>query len=147
MNCNTLKQLDFVISFIAVTGTSCTKVSILLFYRRLVDGVFSRRLKWSVWSAILFVVLYNVAFIAFSLAECTPVQSSWKALEPTYHGAHKCVSPRAVEVSAIAISAISVITDLTTVTLPAVLLFTMTKIRFSRRQRIALIVIFCFGYL
>jgi hypothetical protein len=136
-----------VISLIAVTGTSCTKVSILLFYRRLVDGVFSRRLKWSLWSAILFVVLYNIGFIAFSLAECTPVQSSWKALEPTYHGAHKCVSPQAVQLSAIIISAISVITDFVTVTLPAVLLFTMTKIKFSRRQHIALIIIFFFGYL
>jgi hypothetical protein len=147
MNFNILLQLTFVIALVAVGGTSCTKVSILLFYRRLVDGMFSRRLKWSLWGAILFVVLYTVIFTAYTLALCTPIRSFWEALDPTYRGAHKCISPRGIQVSAIVISAMSVMTDFVAVTLPAVLLFTKTQIIFSRSQRIALFVIFCFGYL
>jgi hypothetical protein len=147
MNVNIPRQLTFVISLVAVGGTSFTKVSILLFYRRLVDGVFSRRLKWSLWGGILFVALYTLTFTAYTLALCTPVQSSWKALDPTYHGEHKCIPVRGIQVGGIIISAMSVITDFVTVTLPAVLLFTRTQIKFSRSQRVALIVIFCFGYL
>lgn len=135
------------ISFIALSGTSLTKVSILLFYRRLVDGVFSRRLKWSIWSAILFVVLFTIGFMAFTLAECTPVQSSWEALDPAYHEAHKCISPRHIQVISIIFCALSIVTDFVTVTLPAFLLFAKTQINFTRSQRIALVVIFFLGYL
>jgi hypothetical protein len=141
------QQFNFIISFVGLGGTSLTKVSILLFYRRLVDGVFSRRLKWSVWAAILFVVLFTVSFMAFTLAECSPVRSSWEALDPTYHGGHKCISSRNIQIISIFFCALSIMTDFVTVTLPAYLLFAKTQINFTRSQRIALIAIFFLGYL
>jgi hypothetical protein len=54
---------------------------------------------------------------------------------------------RGIEVGGIVISSMSVMTDFVTVTLPAVLLFTRTQIRFTPKQQVALIVIFCLEYL
>jgi hypothetical protein len=93
------------------------------------------------------VVVFTVAFMAFTLVECTPVQSSWEAIDISYHGPHKCMSPRRIQVISIIFCALSIVTDFVTVTLPAYLLFAKTQIRFTRSQRIALIVIFFLGYL
>lgn len=44
-------------------STCCTKISILLFYRRLVEGTYSRRWRWATIGGIIFLVIYCAAFL------------------------------------------------------------------------------------
>lgn len=58
------------------------KVSVLLFYPRLVEGIYSRRWKYAALRAIAFTVAYTVAFRIMHSANCIPTKSCWSAFDP-----------------------------------------------------------------
>ena len=60
-----------------VTGC-CTKISVLLFYRRLVGGTYSRSWHWAVVGAILFTAAWSIALILTLFFNCTPTEAYWK---------------------------------------------------------------------
>jgi len=133
----------WLVGFLFLISTSFTKVSVLLFYRRLVKNTFSRPLILAIWVAIGFVVVYSIVFLTFLLTSCYPLVATWKKLDPNYKHPYHCQSPD-LSVTTVRISgALMVFTDFYSVTLPAVLVF---RLRMGWRQRFALIIIFGIGY-
>lgn len=118
-----------------------TKVSILLFYRRLVSGTYSLRYKWVIWSAIAFTVGYTIAFCICLLVNCTPTEAYWMAFDIVYALTqdYKCLDTSVINTMAGVCAAVS---DLYAVVLPCVLTWRLT---IPPRQKIALNVIFCLG--
>jgi hypothetical protein len=124
--------------------TGFTKISVLLFYRRLVARTFSKKLKWAIWIAIGIVAVYPVALALNMLNMCYPLKAEWEAVYPDYTAHYICQSEKALDSTAIAGGILSVVTDFYSVTLPATLVF---NIRITGRQRLGLFVIFGLGYL
>lgn len=126
-------------SFLVCGGL--TKVSILLFYRRLVAGTYTRRYKLLIWAAIAFTVGYTVAFCIVLLTNCTPTEAYWKAFDFKYAltADYKCIDTKVINTMAGVCAALS---DCYAVALPCVLTW---KLNMPKRQKIALNVIFCLG--
>lgn len=60
-----------------ITG-GCTKISVLFFYRRLVEGSYKKIWKWLVVGAIAFTAGWSVAFILTLVFNCSPTEAYWK---------------------------------------------------------------------
>jgi hypothetical protein len=128
-----LGQLIFLI------GTCLIRISILLFYRRMVKGTFRRRWKWSVWAAIGFTVAWTLAFCITLLVTCDPVEANWKVYDPTYEKDWKCVDTRA---SSYAAGVLAVMSDCYALILPWAMIWPLDM---PRRQKLALNMVFSFG--
>lgn len=118
-----------------------TKISILLFYRRLADQTVDKRWKWAVISAIFFTTAWSIAFILTLCFNCTPTEAYWKAFDPTYHHEFTCVNTTVINLLAGIFAASS---DLYSVVLPVV----MTRsFGLPKAQKAALHFIFSLGLL
>lgn len=74
--------------------TSATKISVLLFYRRLTVGTYSKRWKWAIWAALVFTALYCFGFIFALGFNCRPVQAYWEAFNPSYTEDYTCTDTK-----------------------------------------------------
>jgi hypothetical protein len=70
------RKAMFVMEIVYLWATGLTRVSILLFYRRL-GGSVSRAFKYTVYAAIASVVLYTIGFNIFAFTQCTPLHAYW----------------------------------------------------------------------
>jgi hypothetical protein len=124
-----------------------TKVSVLMFYRRLVVGTYSPQFKWAIWAAIAFVVAYTIAFFVLVFTTCRPMEAIWRQYDPEWLARHPhsyCVSNATITWISELAGALSVVTDFYSVMLPAALVM---RIRVTRRQKYGLFFIFGMGYL
>ena len=120
-----------------------TKVSVLLFHRRLVKRTYSKLWEWLLQSAIAFIIAYTVALCVTLIFICTPTPAFWKALDPSYATTHHyvCLDTRFIN----PLSGIfAAITDLYTVALPCMMTW---HFPIPRTQKSALNIIFCLGLL
>jgi hypothetical protein len=131
-------------TLLILIGTSCVKVSVLLFYRRLVKDISNKIMIYTIWSSIAFVVLFTLIFIILLLVQCSPIDSFWLSLNPLYTRPHRCISNHASIVTTFLANSLYVFTDIITVTLPAVVVM---RLNLEYRVRAALLVIFGVGYL
>ena len=130
-----LGELAFIVS------TSCTKVSVLLFYRRLVKGTFSKRWKWATIAAIIFTIIYCLAFNLALVFNCRPTEAYWKAFSMTYTADYHCANTKPLNpVSGV----LSVVSDFYSVILPMGML---RHFDIDRRKKIALNAVFSLGLL
>ena len=127
---------------IFIWATPCTKVSVLLFYRRVADGTLSRRFKWMTIGAIAFVILYTSVVFILMLLSCHPLDALWNRLDPNYNVDFHCSSVQESGEVAILSRTLSVVTDVYSVLLPAYLLM---QIRIGERQRVGLVIVFGIG--
>jgi hypothetical protein len=104
-----LSELAFLVS------TCCTKVSVLLFYRRLTQGTISKRWKYATIGAIIFTVAYCVTFVIVLLVNCRPTEAYWKAYSPTYKTKYVCTDTTVLNPVS---GALSMLSDLYSVVLP-----------------------------
>jgi len=120
-----------------------TKVSVLLFYRRLVDGTYSRRWRWLVVFAIAFTIAYTVAFCVMLLLNCTPTEAYWRAFDPVYATTvhYTCLDTKIINTLAGVFAAAS---DVYAVALPCIITWHFSV---PRAQKIALNIIFSLGLL
>lgn len=125
-------------------SSAFTKISVLLFYRRLVAGTCSRRYKYALWIAIFIVVAYSVTFLVLLCVTCTPIQAAWRNVDPTYTEPWHCVSPAEQDSISKLGGALSVVTDFYSVLLPAVLVL---QLKITRRQRLGLMAVFGVGFM
>jgi hypothetical protein len=137
-------QLVWFNSFLLLIGTSCIKISILLFYRRLVKGLSNPLIKYTIWSSIAFIVLFTIAFLIILLVQCSPISAVWQSINPLYSEPHRCMSQHAVLITTFFSNSIYVFADLLCVTLPAIVVM---RLRLDFRSRVALLFVFCVGYL
>lgn len=122
-------------------STSLTKISILLFYRRLVDRAYGRVMQWAIYAAIAFSIAYLAGFLLFLVFVCSPTSAVWNSLDITYSQPYKCVSRRVADPLA---GALSVFSDVYSLAIPEVVVSSM---RLPWRQKIALYGIFSTGLL
>lgn len=128
-----------------------TKISILLFYRRLAIGTISNRFIYTIYAAIAFVIAYFITFNLTLFLHCRPFESFWKQSDLKWYFKHKgsdtkkadfiCTSESA---DLIASGIVSILQDFIAVGIP---LFLFWKLRVSWRQRLALGVVFGIGIL
>lgn len=121
-------------SFLATGG--CIKISVLLFYRRIVAGTYSRAWKWSIIGAICFTGGWTIALMLTLVFNCMPTEAYWKTFNPMYTRDFTCVDTTAVNLMA---GIFAIVSDLYAVVLPAVMTW---KLQINRTQRIALNTLF-----
>ncbi|KAK5687799.1 hypothetical protein LTR17_026750 [Elasticomyces elasticus] len=85
-----LTQLAF------LTSGACTKIAVLLFYRRLVKDTFDSRWRVAVFAGIGFIATYTVAIILVVILRCSPVDAAWRHYAPGYSAKYECVDTTAV---------------------------------------------------
>ncbi|KIW00067.1 uncharacterized protein PV09_08410 [Verruconis gallopava] len=140
-------RVGLAVEVLVLLSLCFTKVSVLMFYRRLVEGTVSRKFKFAVWAAIAFVVAYTIAFVAITFSGCKPVKALWLRYDilgwAATHEFECWPAARAVVAAKLA-GALSVVTDFYSVFLPVALVL---QIRISRRQTIGLLIIFGIGLL
>ena len=130
-----------------VASTGLTKISILLFYRRLADGTISPTFRISVLTSIAFVAAYIIVFIVTPLLGCRPLNAFWRSVTIAWLETHVegvdwvCFNEGASDLAA---SVISMIQDFLACGMPILLFW---KLRLPRRQKIALGAIFGVGFL
>lgn len=121
---------------------SCfTKVSVLMFYRRLVDHTVSKYWIWTVICAISFTISYSLAFILVLIFNCSPTEAYWKAFNPSWTAQYTCVDTTIVNLLA---GIMSIISDLYSVILPCL----MTRhLLLPKAQKLGLFFVFSLGLL
>jgi hypothetical protein len=124
-----------------------TKLSVLLFYRRLVKGTYSKQFKWALWLGMAFAVVGSIVPWALLMTTCRPFKAIWMQWDLSYVYAEAYhFSCRKVQVQVDfgrLCGILSVVTDFYSLMLPTILLLRM---KMSSRQRLALIFIFGLGY-
>jgi hypothetical protein len=127
-----------------IMGTGLTKISILLFYRRLVSGSVSNGFVWAIRASIFSVAAYIIIFENTLVFGCTPIHAYWDEVNPIWRsnneGKFKCLS----EIGALYTANItSIVQDFLTFLMPLIL---FAQLQLPRRQKIVLGVIFGVGF-
>ena len=126
-----------------VISTSATKISILLFYRR-ISVKFSKAFMIATWVGIIFNILYMIAFCMVLLLLCTPISSYWNSFDPIWVMTHP-PSHCGKENLELPLSGVfSVIGDLYSAVLPIVIIF---NLNLSSRQKLSLYALFSLAFL
>ena len=121
-----------------LTG-GATKISVLMFYRRLVAGTYNKWWKWAVVGALIFTAAWTMAFVLALILNCRPTRAYWKAFNPYWPVEYHCADTSVNNLLAGIFAALS---DLYAVALPCL----MTRhFDLPKRQKVALNVIFCLG--
>jgi hypothetical protein len=110
-----------------------TKLSILLFYRRVFPSRNFHRILWAVGA---FILAYSITSSMVNLLQCLPIEANWN---PELAATAKCVH---FGTELIAISTINAVTDLALLILPMPMLWGLHT---SRNKKIQLMVIFALG--
>jgi hypothetical protein len=134
-------QVSWLSQFTVVFSQSCTKISILLFYRRLAAGSLTKTFVWSIRIGIWYNVLYTTAFLLTIVFMCNPVDSYWQQFALTYHEKFKCGQE---QLSLPASGAFSVLSDFYATIVPLLLL---KDLKMSRKQKLLLYGLFALGFL
>jgi hypothetical protein len=122
-------------------STMCVKVSVLLFYRRLLNPFHNKWLLNALWAAIVFVVLSSLIFCFVVLAACNPVDALWKQWNPGYTSDFHCKNWSVIGPLS---SAFSVLSDLVTVLFP---LTFIKDLRMPMLQKLGVYSVFAVGIL
>jgi hypothetical protein len=128
-----------------MVSTATTKISILLFYRRLAAGSVSRAFMWAVYGSIAFVAVYFAIFFFMLFGVCRPLSTYWMQADYLWYaeneGKFDCLNEASILVASAVISAVQ---DFIACGLTMILFW---KLRIPRRQKIALGAIFAIGIL
>jgi hypothetical protein len=136
-------KATWIIEFFIVYSTTFTKLSVLLFHRRLVSGTVSKKFKLAIYLAMAFVIASVIIFTVLLILTCNPVDYYWYQYSTKPHNGH-CKGYGSQVAGGILQGTFSVISDFYSVVLPATLLL---RIRISRRQRFGLMFIFGLGFM
>jgi len=136
-------ESTWILEFFVIYSTHFTKLSVLLFYRRLVAGTVSKKFKLAIYLAIFFVVASLIIFTVLLFVTCKPFTYEWTQYSTVVHQG-VCVDTNTTIAGAVIQGSFSVISDLYSVLLPAALLL---RIRISKRQRWGLMFIFGLGFM
>ena len=124
-----------------VITTGLTKISILLFYKR-VTSTASLIYVWAIRMSIIFVTAYAIAFIFVIFLSCEPISAFWNQMDPLWARRHEwsCIDEAITMLSA---SITSAVQDLLAWGMPLILL---SKLHISKGQRIACGLMFGIGF-
>jgi hypothetical protein len=121
--------------------THCTKISILLFYRRLSSGTFSAWFVWVIRAMIVVVILSFISLEATLLFGCRPFNAFWNQVDFGWEAFHKyvCYDEGVSQYATIISGAFQ---DFVACLVPMILI---KKLPLPRRQKVALFGLFSLG--
>ena len=120
--------------------SSCLiKISILLFYRRLVQRTTSRWMQMAIYFAISFTIIYMTGTVILLFIVCLPTSSYWESLDISYTKPYKCVNTTVIDPL---IVALSVFTDAYSLIIPQVVI---RPLKMARREKWMLYGVFASG--
>lgn len=125
-------------------GTGCTKISILLFYRRLAAGTYTRKFLWATHIGIIYNACYMLSFCLALIFLCNPTDAYWMSFSPKWvmkGHKYKCAHEN---VSLPFSGGFSVIGDAYSTLLPILLI---QNLQMSQKQKVALYSLFASGFL
>jgi hypothetical protein len=117
------------------------KLSALMFYRRLAKDPCSKRFLYTIWGAIFALVFSTLILFFVFITTCSPIEAYWRQVYPTYKNFTCRREPSLLIINETS-TAVNVITDVYSLVIPALLI---TKLRLTRRQRIAIMIILGIG--
>ncbi|CAK1359977.1 uncharacterized protein RHO25_003321 [Cercospora beticola] len=136
-----MAKITWLAEFSFLVCGACVKVSVLLFYRRLGSGTYSRVWSWACIGAIIFTLAWTLAFILALIFNCSPTEAYWMGFSIKYTKKFSCVD---TTVNNLLAGIMAVISDLYAVALPC---FLMRKIQLPKAQKIGLYAVFSAGLL
>jgi len=138
----TSRKVVMAIEATYLISTGLTKVSILLFYRRLVAGTFAPPFVWSVRIVIFSVVAYMITFEFTLIFGCRPIHAYWDQVSPIWRASnnYECLNEVATLYSA---NITSIVQDFLTFLMPLLLFW---KLQLPTRQKVILGCIFSIGF-
>jgi len=131
----------WVVEFFFVLGNACTKISILLVYRKISSGSQSFWFIRFTWAAIAFTVVYSIGLGLELMLVCQPFTAYWKSYSPTYSRKFTCGNEH---IPIIFSAAASVFSDIYASVLP---MFLTRKLNLTTKQRLSLYALFSAGLL
>ena len=124
-----------------VLSTVCTKISVLLFYRRMIKDTIATRWLWALRAALAFTTCYGIAITVAYFCACQPLDALWRAFDPAYDKPYACIDGESLVVTA---GVLSVVSDLLAVAIPCLML-RHYDLDASYRQKVALNATFAAG--
>ena len=128
-------------SFIFLFTSCCVKISVLLFYRRLVNGLYTKPWIYALHGGIAFIVAYTLAFFLTLIFTCSPTEGYWKAYSPAPGKTYRCTNTLPINIVA---GVCVIVSDLYAVAMPMLM---TRKFTLPRQQKFLLNVVFCLGFL
>jgi hypothetical protein len=127
-----------------ILATGLTKISILLFYRRLVSGSVSRAFVWTVLTIIVSVMAYIITFELTLIFGCRPISAYWNEINPIWRTLNADEYFCLDEVVALyCANIISIVQDFLTFLMPLLL---FRNLQLPIRQKVVLGCIFSVGF-
>jgi hypothetical protein len=140
-----LFQLGMALETLYMFSTVATKLSILLFYRRLIPETVSRNFRWAVYAAMSSIMMYFIAYVVLLFTRTRPFVADSTMGDPFWWAQHKDQVHELNEGIIIASSAvISAVQDFIVCGMPMIVFW---KMSIPTRERIALGAIFAVGIL
>ena len=133
-------QTAFATIQLYTTTNTLTKISILLFYRRLTSGTLSSVYRWMLIGAIWFVLAYFLSFSIALFAGCSPFAAFWRQIDPLWDQDWKCADEPKVIIAA---SIVSIVQDFICCFMPVILFW---RLQVSRTKKFALMGVFGIGF-
>ncbi|EME42364.1 hypothetical protein DOTSEDRAFT_133091, partial [Dothistroma septosporum NZE10] len=130
-------QLMFILS------TVPTKLSVLLFYRRMIKDSLDKRWLYAIYFAISLTAAYGFAVFLTYCNMCHPLSAYWLSYDFSYKGNFVCINGNALTVTSGVFSCLS---DTYAVALPCLIL-RHYRLDVPKRQKLALNLIFAMGFL
>ena len=134
-----IRLAAWLIELFFILGTACTKISILLVYRKISSGSNTSWFIRLIWAAIAFTILYTVGLVLELMLVCRPLPAYWEQYNPRYAEKYQCGNERGAIVFS---AAASVFSDIYASVLPMLL---TARLALTMRQRIGLSVLFSAG--
>lgn len=122
-----------------LTSLCLTKISVLLFYRRLIDRSHSPWISKSIWLAIIFTLIYFFSFLLVLIFSCNPTEATWKSLDLAWTGKYTCADRQVVDPLN---GVLSIFSDVYSMVIP---ILVVTRLNIPANRKAVLYLIFCFG--
>lgn len=87
---NVCTQVTWLSQYCVIIGSSSTKISILLFYRRLAANSYTKSFLWAVRLGILYNALYCFGFMLYIVVECRPLVAYWQKFSTQWNEKFTC---------------------------------------------------------
>ncbi|QDS68591.1 hypothetical protein FKW77_000730 [Venturia effusa] len=122
-----------------LSSLTLTKISVLLFFRRLIDRSHSPWISRSIWAAMAFTLAYFFSFFLFLMLACNPTYATWKSLDITWTGSYRCVDRNLVDPLN---GVFSVFSDAYSIVIPVLV---VRRLSMPAVRKVLLYLVFCCG--
>ena len=126
-----ISKITWINAIVSLCSVCCTKISILLLYRRILAPSYKSVWNFAIWAAIGVTSAYFVAGVLALCFICDPLRAYWMSFSSTWDGTQHCADGRWMNYFN---GIVSVVSDFYAVALPLAVL-EHTELHISWKQR------------